>query len=714
MKKGAHPSAVTMLRWLAGVLTCVCINAQAATFNVTESSCTGGAGTLVQAVTDANANPGADIINIAPGLSILANCDMIPAPDDDPVELLITDSVTIQGNGSELVGSNFFVDATSGDVSPIDFSSCPSSSGNALQTNVDYTAFQVGQRKVDNTGIEFTLENFKVKRVSQLANIRDKVKATFRDVGAFDVRDEERCTRSAIAGFGTTDITLERFTITGYTNYRDTINFGAAAEFNPGVISGHSGSLAIYDSVFAESRNNYAVVWGTPGVVSSVDIVSSRFALSGALAIYDSNANIFNSLFFFQTFPVNTGADFFVIRGGTAKFVASSMVYETLNCPNVTCVPKDLGFNSDAIQAYDATVEFQESVLHVWAVDPGLNSDPSPFLAEYGSGDIIADALTFIQPTQWQDATALQAITGQPALLTGTDALPIAPSPLTYPSLVTPIITGSATLVNRVTDAGSGGVNELFDDRGNSITKDVLGAPRTAGALRSIGAVQNDVVPNLTAVIDTNVPTTADLFWNQPLSTGITGYDLCLGTGTPPTAIERTLDPCPGSLVEPFTTSATDTVKAYRGLPADNLEHWFAVRAVAGTNKEPWSNIRSVVVPITISYPSSVLTGNTSVSPVIIGPQSVTGVGYFVSNGTLPTGLSLDSGSGVISGTARGSCQSTSVGIAVVLSSGAIVQVPVLFTCPPPTPVPTTPAPYLLLLAVLLVLTAVRRQRSTA
>ena len=707
MKKGAHPSAVTMLRWLAGVLTCVCINAQAATFNVTESSCTGGAGTLVQAVTDANANPGADIINIAPGLSILANCDMIPAPDDDPVELLITDSVTIQGNGSELVGSNGFFQQ--GFFTSLDYKRCPRGNKDVLETHLDYTAFQVGERNVDNTGIEFTLENFTVKNVSQLANIRDKVKATFREVSAVDVRDQEKCNRPAVKGFGTTDITLERFTITQYTNYEP------YTVVPNGVIVG-SGSLAIYDSVFIDNRLNYAVVWGAPGSGSSVDIVSSSFANSGALSITNANSSIVNSLFYFQRSINIEATDLFVITDGTAKLTASTIWYEVLDCPpssNWVCPGDSTVLKKDAIQAFDATVEFQESVLHVFRVDS--NSDPSPFLAEYGSGDITADALTFIRPTQWQDATALQAITGQPALLTGTDALPISPANVApYPSLVYPIITGSATLVNRVTDAGSGGVNELFDDRGNSITKDVLGAPRTAGALRSIGAVQNDVVPNLTAVIDPNVPTTADLFWNQPLSTGITGYDLCLGTGTPPTAIERTLDPCPGSLVEPFTTSATDTVKAYKNLPADNLEHWFAVRAVAGTNKEPWSNIRSVVVPITISYPSTVLTGNTSVSPVIIGPQSVTGVGYFVSIGTLPTGLSLDSGSGVISGTARGSCQSTSVVIAVVLASGAIVQVPVLFTCPPPTPVPTTPAPYLLLLAVLLVLTAVRRQRSTA
>ena len=47
-----------------------------ATFNVTSSSCAGGAGTLSDALSAANNSAGHDIIDISPGLVITGDCDM--------------------------------------------------------------------------------------------------------------------------------------------------------------------------------------------------------------------------------------------------------------------------------------------------------------------------------------------------------------------------------------------------------------------------------------------------------------------------------------------------------------------------------------------------------------------------------------------------------------------------------------------------------------
>jgi hypothetical protein len=110
-----------------------------------------------------------------------------------------------------------------------------------------------------------------------------------------------------------------------------------------------------------------------------------------------------------------------------------------------------------------------------------------------------------MQPVSWQDADELKTITGQPNLRTDPPALEVLDfnnSPLAFfipfPENVTPIING--VLDDEIDDAGTGGANELFDPRGNPIMHDVLGNPRTDEGLRSIGAVQNSLVPHLSVL----------------------------------------------------------------------------------------------------------------------------------------------------------------------------------------------------------------------
>ena len=74
-----------------------------------------------------------------------------------------------------------------------------------------------------------------------------------------------------------------------------------------------------------------------------------------------------------------------------------------------------------------------------------------------------------------------------------------------------------------ISDAGPGGANELKDPRGNTITHDVLGNPRTDEGFRSIGAVQNSLVPHLT-VLGVDVGQVA-LEYTRPRDLeNITGY----------------------------------------------------------------------------------------------------------------------------------------------------------------------------------------------
>ena len=686
------------------VCTIAMAPAYSATFSVTQSSCGGGAGSLSQAVRDANASPGQDIIEISAGLTIQANCDMGLSGYNDESGLLVTESLIIRGNGAVFHGSNNYISNTSGNVNEADTGGvCPRDRAGYSVVGISESLIQVGQRNIDNSGVELTLENMRVDNVSQLASIRDKAKITVRNVHASNIRDLELCTRGVVNAYGDADVTLENVTIEGATDFKTVVPNA--------VIAGDAGKLEIYDSLFEENPANYAVAW-----FGEADIVSSRFLDSGGLWVGGSESfDVINSLFVPASAALNTRRytdGFLKTDTGTLTFDASTVVYQLNNCQDF---PASLYCNWSggepslaAFQARGGTIDFQQSAIHVQSIGATWNPDRTLLLEELG-GDIVADDLSFIQPVDWQDATALQGLTNQPALITGPDALPVdsvnrAYDTLKYPAGVTPIITGGAVLVDKIVDAGAGGINELQDGRGATITKDALGAPRVDGALRNIGAVQNDLVPGLLALIEASNPYTALLFWNTPRSPGITGYDLCQGTGAPPTNLERTLSTCPGTLTSAYKSSATDTTGTVGNLAPNNETHWFAVRAVAGANPEPWSNVQNVVVPVTIEYPPTLTVGkNTSITPAITGPLNVGQ--YSLLSGSLPAGITLNSTTGEISGDLLGACTPGPLTILVVSASGALTSTVTQLLCPVAA-VPVMPGPTLTILLCLMVLLA--------
>jgi hypothetical protein len=681
---------------------------------VTEQSCGGGAGTLSQAVRDANANPGADVIEILPGLVIDAFCDMATLPDDPG--LFILESVTIKGQGSTIHGSNNYINDANGDLNPLNTNSkCPGLSTSGYSAvGISRGLFQVGQRNVDNSGIELIVENLTIKQLSQVSGVRNGAKLTLRDVEAIDIRDVQSCSRPVVEAFGDADVTLEGVAISKSTDFNSILPSA--------VIAGRDGKLEIYGSLFDLNPTRYALAWSD----GDADIVSSRFADSGGVWLTGSGVmQVINSLFQ----PASGFTDrryqdgFFVGGSGTLRLEATTVVYNVNDCspfPSLDCNRSVIEPSVAAFQARAGRIELVQSAIHVQTIGSVFNPNRTLLLEELGSGDIVADDLTFIQPLDWQDAAALAAITSPPtALVTGPDALPVTSTTygfaaFSFPDSVTPIITGAAALVDKVPDAGAGGSNELRDGRGLAITKDVLGAPRTDGNLRNIGAVQNDLVPALLALIDPSTPFTADLYWNQPRSAGITGYDLCQGTGAAP-ALERTTDVCPGTLTEPYTSSAGTTLGVVSGLPPNNVNHWFAVRAVAGSNKEPWSNVRNVVVPVTITYPPNTVVGpTTNIMPTVSGPAS--GLSFLLLSGTLPAGLSLNPTTGAIAGTLSGSCVPQTLQVLVASSGGALSTAPVTISCPV-LPVPALQPLQLALMIMALAFLgrlAVRRRRGVA
>lgn len=668
----------------------------AATYQVTSSSCS-GVGSLNEAIQQANANPGDDIIEVAAGLIFSGRCGT-PASSDGS-QLQVTENLLIRGNSAIYVGENSYV-SSSGAVDPI-VSDCPTSSSfTGILGGIGVSLFMVGERAVDNSGVELTIENLTVSKVSQLAQVRDRAKLTLREVNAIDIRDVDTCRRPAIEAFGAADATLENVTFLRATNFE----FDAPSA----LVLGNSGKLEVYNSMFDGAVGRYAIAWG-----GDADIVSSFFENSGGLWNYGTgNMRVINSLFLPTDGIVveRRYTDGFVSSGGGAiQLEASTILYSVIECkpfPSLSCVWRD-GISTATFQALSGTIGFSESVLHVQTLDPVFTPSSTLLLETMSPGFFSADDMSFIQPLAWQDAAALRTITQQTALLTGPDSLPTTDDSLGglaigYPESVTPIVSGAATLVDKILDAGTGGTNELKDPRGAVISTDILGNSRVDSGLRSIGAVQNNVIPHLSVSGVAGDVFAVNLSWNEPVSSGISGYDICYGTGTPPdpTGLGSS---CPATLVEGFSNSPETTKGRVDNLPPGS-SNWFLVRAVAGSTKEPWSNVATRLTPVLVNYPSTPITagGSISIAPSIIG--SLIDPVYQVSSGTLPAGLMLNPSTGVISGIVPASECGTAVGLLAVDSRGVLATSTVIFKCAASAvPVPTLTGSWLLMSILLLV-----------
>lgn len=307
------------------------LTSYAATYTVTEQSCGGGAGTLSQAVRDANANPGADVIEILPGLVIDAFCDMATLPDDPG--LFILESVTIKGQGSTIHGSNKYINDANGDFNPLNTGGkCPFSSASGYSVvGISRGLFQVGQRNVDNSGIELIVEDLTIKQVSQVSGVRNGAKVTLRDVEAIDVRDVENCSRPVVEAFGDADVTLEDVTISKSTDFNSILPSA--------VIAGRDGKLEVYDSLFDLNPTRYALAWSD----GDADIVSSRFINSGGVWLTGNGTmQIINSLFLPESISTDRRyQDGFLVGGsGTLRLEASTVIYHVNDCspfPSLDC-----------------------------------------------------------------------------------------------------------------------------------------------------------------------------------------------------------------------------------------------------------------------------------------------------------------------------------------------------------------------------------------
>jgi hypothetical protein len=587
--------------------------ASAATFSVTAKDCKTSPGGYQWAIEQANATPGRDTISIEIAQFRVDDCDHPDAASKLPIA--ITESVDILGNGNTAAGNVAWVN-TSGVLNPNGI--CPPPSANFA--NEGGSLLDIGVRGADNSGIDVTISDLKTDRLMTVGFVRRNATLTIEGSEfnkSLSVRGQ--CNDALITAESGADVTLKRTKILDGsvpTNALPSDLFPLIT----GLIFGRGGDLIMDDVDFLGSVGTYAAAVEWNG--GTVKIVNSRFLESHGLWLIGTSTQFVNSLFQNDFLGRADFSDNIILfDNAVLNSEASTFYWSSLGCSNcpVTAgsgpsAAKGLGivgyrgstrlptvtFNSTALGSIDAP----EPLQHLWG-------DPQVFNS---------DAFTWVQPTAGQDATQLAAIlpnasTATPGLTTQIGA--------STPEQRMPIIPG--VLIEGVPDAGTGGVNELFNPiDGLPLTMDVEGRPRVyANDTRNIGAVQNYDAPNLGA---TPGDTEVILGWSPTPEGQVAGYEICTSTTPLPDPMTGA---CPGTI---SAAGANDSSQTITGL-TNGTPYYFAIQVIGGI----WSNVATATPmgPLGLAQPTAVIVGDGSLQVFWAEPTSLGGYSGLLSYSVL-------------------------------------------------------------------------------
>ena len=549
----------------------------AATSTVTETNLCGGAGSFKTLLDQANANPGPDTIEFTAGLKVQAwTCNMLNSGIAG-YPLMATGQLTIVGNGATIVGGQVYVSAN-GQVN--DPNQCPSRTAGTMTAAPSIGLLEVGDYDVDNTGVTVTVSDLLFDGMPSLFLVEKNATLTLTDSKAKGTLSfNDSCNRAPIeVREGNLHLEYVEF---HRSSAPELDQYNAATTLS--VVAGyHAGALTMDHVTMSTNFVGRAVYWqGT-----SAKIASSQFYESGGLWLGATSSQVVNSVIWSNS---THATDRIISTVGTVRIDASTIYFNQPRCRQ--CSLPGLGLATAGTGSFD---------LHSTAIGAGADyPDPEPLLWGSPSAVFTSDALTWVQPTSAQDATAINAIlpdalTGSPGLVssyvdgfTG-DAV----------ADVTPLLGTVGTpgvLLDAVDPGGCPGANAVRDPIDDAcITTDVFGHPRwdAGNGRRNIGAVQNVATPHLAvaAVGDGSV----DLMWNRPAEPGsgtVTGYSVFhrpVGGGT----FTRT-----------DVTGADTTKLSITGL-TNGTEYEFHVVATYTSGSGPDSNVVQATPVGTITPPT--------------------------------------------------------------------------------------------------------------
>jgi hypothetical protein len=558
---------------------------------VTSASCT-GPGSLVEAVKKANSTPGADTITFTPNLVVDAvGCPAAILEASEAWIALVTDDLTIEGNGATLKGDTGWVTSGGADT-PL--GRCPDFGfrGDVLYAQTP-GLFRVGDRPTDNSNLKVVIKDLKLFELEAIAQLYNAASLTLDGVTAERIFSTRTCNRSAIEVLrplidpppttGDSKVVLKN------NLWKFVVNWDYLSAISPsghiGAISGE-GTLAIENSQFFQVGIGGFISWN----YGDVSIVSSRMDVAGGILRVpgvSGSTRVVNSLWIpgNPSGAVREGDRFVNGAKGPMTFTASTILLA--NSIKTNDRPPQ-GFAYIVHAAGAGNIEFKGTAIGVNNLrddTPGLVLGNDP---QSTTGGFSADPYVWIQPVLGQGATELNTLFGS-TVLTDAPGLatqdPIASNlQLATPLLGTAGNPGKLLDVISDFDCMSGGAKGLLNPiDGSCITKDVLGNPRFDGnGKRNIGAIQLTLAPSL-QVTGTG-DGTVDLTWTRPKdppppSGAITGYAVFYRPVGSTGAYLR------------VDVSGPDTLKQQISGLTNGTEYEFYVVGVNGSGDGPPSNL---------------------------------------------------------------------------------------------------------------------------
>lgn len=466
------------------------------TYTVTSTS-KDGPGSINEAITLANSNPGTDSIKFTSGLQINASHSYYTGGVNGNYMISITESVIIDGNGGALNGYQKWVSAN-GDINPL--GQCPGSIPSTIILRQMPNFMQVGVFGEDNSGISVTIKNLTIKEFNSIAEVRQGTSLIVDNLKAENIWASYRCDERGLFEV-LNDATLS----IKNSEFKNSVNWGDDGVV-PSIGGISAGNLTIENCLFYNNNNGsqFMVDWNGAGN-SEVNIVNSRFLGSGGIHILGSvsETNIVNTSMVNNNTGTPEAGDRIVNNAsGPMNITASSIKWNSNECNALCPISSQI-----LIESQNGVINFSESAI-------GFNfpETTGTLLATLGgSGSFTADANTWIEPTSNQDAAALQTITSQPNLITSTPGFVTeVATQVAYndAELVKPDVTG--VLIDVI---NSDLINPID---GNLITTDVLGNDRfDPNGFRDIGALQLGLAPTLT--ITATSDQAIDISWQEPL-----------------------------------------------------------------------------------------------------------------------------------------------------------------------------------------------------
>lgn len=496
------------------------------TFHVTTGECS-GPGSILEAVGLANANPGADTIvvdvpkvhlfqPISPGYTCAS------PTGDAPFVLKITESVTIDGQGAEFSADPLFANPN-GDINAVQAGRCPAES-NDLMLAAPVSFVEIGTAGQDNSAIEVTLEHLAVTKMSRLVQVNDQASLTIDAMNVESINNlSHRCEDAAIrVGTGA------NLTITN-SWFNDSVMAAPDFASNAFIFGSGAGDLTIRNSLFSNLRNVQSVRWSAPST-AAVAIVSSQFQGSGGLTIGGHDGSVLDAYLtnsivrLGSTFiPADLDSSDVIVAGGYSGRAALHVQSSTILVGATEChlgeqAGQCLRPAAGMIVAHQSSsIDFTHSAIGVGK--PTSSDNNLALFAVTSGGTITGDEYTWAQPTNLQDAAAINTLIGATVIT----AVPGLYAGGFYPgdAALTPLFEFGGipgVLIDAIPDARGVapiGANVLRDPVTNDpIGTDVWGNPRWDGSDASnIGAIQTTLAPHL--VVSAVGDGTVDLTWSQ-------------------------------------------------------------------------------------------------------------------------------------------------------------------------------------------------------